>query len=162
MGSFSQNRGQNSNSSRGNNRGNFRGCFRSKNGGFRGPRQNYSRLQWQNQNQSSYTPRQQSYQNFQQQNFFFQPQSSSFQPQNQNFQNQNFENQNSQPQNSNFHSQPSFEIFTPDPNYMPCTQQTQITCHKSGYPNHLATNSRVRKSPPRRGAQNPLNQNSKN
>ena len=67
-GSFSQNRGQNSNSSRGNNRGNFRGCFRGNNGGFRGPRQNYSRLQWQNQNQSSYTPRQHSYQNFQQQN----------------------------------------------------------------------------------------------
>ena len=93
---------------------------------------------------------------------FFQPQSSSFQPQNQNFQNQNFENQNSQPQNSNFQPQPSFEVFTPDPNYMPYTQQTQITCHKCGYPNHLATNCTVRKNPPRRGAQNPFNQNSKN
>ena len=44
---------------------------------------------------------------------------------------------------------------------MPYTQQTQITCHKCGYPNHLATNCTVRKNPPRRGAQNPFNQNSK-
>ena len=43
---------------------------------------------------------------------------------------------------------------------MPYTQQTQITCHKCGYPNHLATNCTVRKNP-RRGAQNPFNQNSK-
>ena len=163
-GSFSQNRGQNSNSFRGNNRGNSRGRFRGNNRGFRGPRPNYQRPQWQNQNQSSFTPRHQSYQNFPQQNSnsFFQPQSSSFQLQNQNFQNQNFENQNSQPQNSNFQPQLSFEVFTPDPNYMPYTQQTQITCHKCGYPNHLATNCTVRKNPPRRGAQNPFNQNSKN
>ena len=162
-GSFSQNRGQNSTSYRGNNRGNFRGRFRGNNRGFRGPRPNYQRPQWQNQNQNSYTPRQQSYQNFPQQksNSFFQPQSSSFQYQNSNFQNQNFENQNSQPQNSNFQPQPSFEVFTPDPNYMPYTQQTQITCHKCGYPNHLATNCTLRKKPPRRGAQKPFSQNQK-
>ena len=95
-GSFLQSRGQNSISSRGDNRGTFRGPFRGNKRGYRGPRPNYQRLQWQNQNQRSYTPRQQSYQNFPQQklNDFFQPQSSSFQPQNQNFQNQNFENQN--------------------------------------------------------------------
>ena len=44
---------------------------------------------------------------------------------------------------------------------MPYTQQTQITCHNCGYPNHLATNCTVRKNPPRRGAQNPTNQNPK-
>ena len=70
-GSFSQNRGQNSNSFRGNNRGNFRGRFRGNARGFRGPRPNYQRPQWQNQNQNSYTPRQQSYQNFPQQNSNF-------------------------------------------------------------------------------------------
>ena len=158
-GSFSQNRGQNSNSSRGNSRRNYRGRFRGNNRGFKGPRPNYQRPHWQNQNQSSYTPRQQSYKLFPQLNSssFFQPQSSSFQPQNSNFQ-----NQNSQPQNSNFQPQPSFEVFTPDPNYMPYTKQTQITCHKCGYPNHLATNCTVRKNPLRRGAQNPFNQNPKN
>ena len=116
-GSFSQNRGQNSSSSRGNTRGDFRGRFRVDNRGFRGRRPNYSRPQWQNQNQIPYTPRQ-SHQNFPQQNsfFFFQPQSSTFQPQNQNIQNQDFEIQNPQPQNSNFQPQPSFEVFTPDPN----------------------------------------------
>ena len=93
---------------------------------------------------------------------FFQPQFSNFQPQNPNSQNQNFETQNSQPQNSNFQPQPSFQVFTPDPNSMPSTQQTQITCHKYGYPNHLATNCTVRKNPPRRGAQKPFNQNPKN
>ena len=106
-GSFSQNRGQNSNFFRGNNRRDFRGRFRGNNRGFRGPRPNYQRPQWQNQNQISYTPRQQSYQNFPQQNSnsFFQSQSSTSQLQNQNFQNQSFENQNSQPQNSNFQPQ---------------------------------------------------------
>ena len=86
-GSFSQNCGQNSNSSRRSNRGNFRGRFRGNNRVFRGPRPNYQRPQWQNQNQSSYTPRQQSYQKFPQQNSksIFQPQSSGFQPQNPNF-----------------------------------------------------------------------------
>ena len=49
----------------------------------------------------------------------------------------------------------------PDPNYMSCTQQTQITCHKCGYPNHLATDCTVRRNPPRRGAQNPFNPNPK-
>ena len=45
---------------------------------------------------------------------------------------------------------------------MPYTQQTQITCHNCGYPSHLATNCTVRETHPRRGAQNPFNQNSKN
>ena len=63
-GSFSQNRSQNSNSFRNNNRGNFRGRFCGNNRGFRGPRPNCQRPQWQKQNQSSYTPRQQSYQHF--------------------------------------------------------------------------------------------------
>ena len=44
---------------------------------------------------------------------------------------------------------------------MPYTLQTQITCHKCGYHNHLAMNCTVRKNPPRRGAQNPFNQNPK-
>ena len=44
---------------------------------------------------------------------------------------------------------------------MPYTQQTQITCHKCGYPNHLATNCTVRKNPPRRGAENPFSKNPK-
>ena len=39
---------------------------------------------------------------------------------------------------------------------MPYTQQTQITCHKCGYPNHLAKNCTGRKEPPHRGAQNPF------
>ena len=163
-GSFSQNRGRNSNSFSGKNHGSFRGRFRGIAQGFRGPRPNYQRPQWQNQNQNSYTPRQQSYQSFSQQNSnsFFQPQSSSFQPQNPNFQNKNLENRNSQPQTLNFLPQPSVEVFTPDPSYMPYTQQTQITCHKCGYPNHLTTNCTVRKNPPRCGAQNPFNQNPKN
>ena len=74
-GSFSQNRGQNSNTFRGNNRGNFRGRFRGDNRRFRGPRPNYQRPEWQNQNRNSYTPRQQSYQHFSTQysNSFFQP-----------------------------------------------------------------------------------------
>ena len=41
---------------------------------------------------------------------------------------------------------------------MPYIQQTQITCHKYGYPVHLATNSTVRGNPPRCGAQNPFTQ----
>ena len=72
---------------------------------------------------------------------FFQPHSSGFQ-----HQNSNFRNQNSQPQNSKFLPQPSFEDFTPDPHYMPYAQQTQNTCQKCGYPNHLATNSTLRKN----------------
>ena len=44
----SRNRGQNSKSSRGSNRGSFRGRFRGNNRGFRGPRPNYQRPQWQN------------------------------------------------------------------------------------------------------------------
>ena len=151
---FSQNFCQNLNPSRSNNRRNFKGRFRGNTRGFRGPRPNYPRPHWQNQNQSSYTPRQQSYQNFPQQNStsFFQPQSTSLQPQNQNLQNQSFENQNSQPQNSNFQTRPSLEVVTPDPVYMPYTQETQITRHKCCYPNHLATNCTVRKNPQRRGA----------
>ena len=45
---------------------------------------------------------------------------------------------------------------------MPYAQQTQITCHKCGYPNHFMTNCTVRENPPRRGAQHLFNQNSKN
>ena len=63
-----------SNFSRGKNQGTFRGRFGGNTRGFRGPRLNYPQPHWQNQNQSSYTPRQQSYQNFPQQNlnsFFF-------------------------------------------------------------------------------------------
>ena len=55
-GSFSQNRGQNSNSVKSTNRGNFRGRFRGNTRGFRGPRPNYQRPQWLNQNQSSCMP----------------------------------------------------------------------------------------------------------
>ena len=36
------------------------------------------------------------------------------------------------------------------------TQQTQITCHKCGYPSHLETNCTVRRNPPHRGAQNSI------
>ena len=83
--SFSQNGGKNSNSTRGKNRGNYRSRLRGNNRGFRRPRPHYQRPEWQNQDQSSYTPRQQSYQNFlQPRSIFFQPQSSSFQPQNPN------------------------------------------------------------------------------
>ena len=45
---------------------------------------------------------------------------------------------------------------------MPYTQQTQITCQKCGYLNHLATNFTVQRDPPRHGAQNPFFQNPKN
>ena len=140
----------------------FTGRFRGDIRGFRGPRPNYPRPQQQNQNQSSYTPRQQPYQDFPQQksNSFFQPQSSSFQPQNQNFQKQNFENQKLTASELKFSTQPSFKVFTPNPNYMPCTHAL-FTCRKCGYPIHLATNSTIRKNSPRRGAQNPFNQNSR-
>ena len=60
-GSFSRNCGQQSNSSWGH-RGNFTGCLRCNNRWFRGPRLNFQRPQWQNQNKNSYTPRQQSQQ----------------------------------------------------------------------------------------------------
>ena len=89
--------------------------------------------------------------------FFFQPHSSSFRPQNQIIRNQNFEKQNSPPHNSIFRPQSTFEVLTSDPNYMLYRQQTQITCHKCGYPSHVATNCRVRKHPPGHGAQNPFN-----
>ena len=36
--------------------------------------------------------------------------------------------------------QPTFEVFTPDPNYLPYVRQSIATCHKCGYPNHLAPN----------------------
>ena len=45
---------------------------------------------------------------------------------------------------------------------MPHTQQTQITCKKSGHPNHLATKCTAQRSPPRPGAQNSPTENSKN
>ena len=164
-GSFSQNRGQTSISSRGNNRRSFRSRFRGITRGFRG----------RTSTKLSKTSMAESEPNFIYATatvmskffaaklifIFFQPQSSIFQNQNHTFKNENVENQNSQPQNSNFQPQPSFEAFTTDPIYMLYTQQPQITCHKCGYPNQLATNCTVRKNLPRRGAQNPFNQNPK-
>ena len=50
-------------------------------------------------------------------------------------------------------------MFTPDPKYMPYTQQTQITCHNCGYRIHLATNCTVPKNPPRRRAKTHLIKN---
>ena len=67
-GSFLQKCGQNTNYSRGKNRKKFRGRFRGNTRGFRGLQPIYPRPQWQNQNHSSYTPRQQCYQNFPEQN----------------------------------------------------------------------------------------------
>ena len=162
MGSFLQNCGQNSYSSGGNNRGTFRGqIINDLNGRIR----TKSKLRIQTFNLRIQTFKTNlriltSESNLriqisvtQNPNFTTsESKLSKLQLQNPNFQNQSFENQNPQPQNSNFQPQPSFEIFTPDPNYMPYTQQTQITCHKCGYPNHLATKCTVQKDPPRRGA----------
>lgn len=139
------------------NRGNYRGRSRGNNRGFQGPRHNQPRQPWQNNYGRNYNPQNQNNQN-------------------QNWQNQTANqnnNQDSQQQwrnpNPNFNnndnyndSQPTFEVFTPDPNYMPYTQQSSITCHKCGYPNHLAPNCTMKGPPPRRGAQNPFNQDQKN
>ena len=77
-------------------------------------------------------------------------------------QNQKVPIQNAGQQISNFQPHASFEVFTPDTNYMPYTQQSSITCHKCGYPNLLAPNCTLRGPAPRRGTQNPFNQTPKN
>ena len=64
--------------------------------------------------------------------------------------------------NQTFNTQPTFEVFTPDPNYMPYTQQSTRTCYNCGYPNHLAKDCTVARRPPSRAAQMPFNQNQKN
>ena len=64
--------------------------------------------------------------------------------------------------NQTFNTQPTFEVSTPDPNYMPYTQQSSRTCYNCGYPNHLAKDCTVARPPPNRGAQMPFNQNQKN
>ena len=87
------------------------------------------------------------------QNRLFQPQSFSFPPQHQNFWSQIFENQNSWRYKSNFQPKASFEVFTPETDYLYYTQQTQNSCHKWGYPNHLLTIRTVRGNYRRRGAQ---------
>ena len=141
-GSFGNQRGQNPNyhGYRGGNRGRYRG----NNGrGYRGNRSNY-RQPW------GQRPR--------------------YQAQNQNFQNYNpgwqnnatNQGQPSFPPPNTETQQPTFEVFTPDPNYMPYTQQSSVTCHKCGYPNHLAPNCTVVGPSPRRGAQMPFNQYQKN
>ena len=76
--------------------------------------------------------------------------------------NQNAQTQHPGQQNLNLPPQASFEVFTPDPNYMPYTQQSSITCRKCGYPNHLAPNCTLKGPPPRRGTQNLFNQTLKN
>ena len=139
-GSFGNSRGQNS-QNRGC-RGGYRGRYRGNNGrGYRGNRSNFQRQPW------SQRPRYQSYnQNYQ------------------NFNNQGWQNtvanqgQPSFPTPNVDTQQPTFEVFTPDPNYMPFTQQSSVTCHKCGYPNHLAPNCTVVGPAPRRGAQMPFNQ----
>ena len=151
-GSYSQNRGQNSNY-RGN-RGNYRGRYRGNNRGYRG-RSNYRGNRGTYYQNSS--PRYQPPQNFNSNFSNTQSDMNSNQTQNQNFQ-----FQNAGQQNPNFQPQASVEVFTPDPNYMPYTQQSSITCHKCGYPNHLAPNCTLKGPAPRRGTQNPFNQTPKN
>ena len=151
-GSYSQNRGQNSNY-RGN-RGTYRGRYRGNNRGYRG-RSNY-RGNRGNYYQNS-SSRYQQPQNFN--NNFLHTQSDITYNETQN---QNNPIQNSGQQNPNFQQQASFEVFTPDPNYMPYTQQSSITCPKCGYPNHLAPNCSLKGPAPRRGTHNPFNQTPKN
>ena len=71
---------------------------------------------------------------------------------------QSFPNQvqNQQFSDNSIQPQASFEVFTPDANYMPYTQQSSITCHKCDYPNHLAPNCTLRGPAPRGGFQNPF------
>ena len=143
-GSFGNSRGQNSNN-RGY-RGGYRGRYRGNNGrGYRGNRSNFQRQPW------GQRPRYQSFnQNYQ--NFNTQGWQNTVANQGQpSFPTPNVETQ-----------QPTFEVFTPDPNYMPYTQQSSVTCHKCGYPNHLAPNCTVVGPAPRRGAQMPFNQYQKN
>ena len=143
-GSFGNSRGQNS-QNRGY-RGGYRGRYRGNNGrGYRGNRSNFQRQPW------GQRPRYQSYnQNYQ------------------NFNNQGWRNTVANQEQPSFPTpnvdtqQPTFEVFTPDPKYMPYTQQSSVTCHKCGYPNHLAPNCTVVGPAPRRGAQMPFNQYQKN
>ena len=124
----SQHRGQNFNYSRGN-RGYHRGRYRGNNRGYR-VRSNYRGNRG---NYQTFSPRYQSPQNLN--NKFSNTQSdTNYNP----TLNPNTQSQNQGQQSSN--TQVSFEVFTPDPNYMPYTQQSSITCHKCGYPNHLTPN----------------------
>ena len=151
-GSYSQNRGQNSNY-RGN-RGNYRGRYRGNNRGYRG-RSNYrgNRGNYYQNSSSQYQSPQNFNNNFS--NTQFDTNYNQTQTSNAHFQNQGQQNSNSQ-------QQATFEVFTPDSNYMPYTQQSSITCHKCGYPNHLAPNCTLKGPAPRRGTQNPFNQTPKN
>ena len=74
-------------------------------------------------------------------------------------QNAQFENQGQQ--NSNSQPQASFEVVTPDPKYMPYTQQSPIRCHKCGYLSHLAPNCTLKGPAPRRGTQKALQSDTK-
>ena len=137
-------RGQNSNQ-RGF-RGGYRGRYQGNSDrGYLGNRSNFNRPPW------GQRPRYQS----QRPNF-------------QNFNNQSWQNNPSNfgapsfPAPSVDANQSTFEVFTPDPNYMPFTQQSSTTCYKCGYPNHLAINCTLAGPPPRRGAQMPFNQHPKN
>ena len=146
-GAYNPNRGQNSNS-RG--RENYRGRYRGNNRGYRG-RPNYQGYRG-NSNQN-YQPRYPPPQNFDNNVNTNTNQNPPFSG---NIQNQPL------PQNMDSQPRAIFEVFTPDPNYMPFTQQSSITCHKCGYPNHLAPNCTLRGQAARRGAQNPFNQGPKN
>ena len=132
------NRGQNSNQ-RGY-RGGYRGRYQGNNRGYRGL-SNYQRYR----RNFNYSPRYSQPQNFNTDMNFNPPQ-----------------NQTAQSVLKFNQPQATFEVFTPDANYMPYTQQSSITCHKCGYPNHLAPNCTLRGPAPRRGAQNPFNQVPKN
>ena len=134
------------------NRGNYRGRYRGNNRGNRGRGYQGRGRPWQNNYGRNYN---QSNQNYQNSNF----------NQNQNSQQQwsNHNQENFQQGNSNQgSSQTTFEVFTPDPHYMPYTQQSTHTCYNCGYPNHLAKDCTAQGNPPQRGAQMPFNQNQKN
>ena len=157
-GSLSQNRGQNSSSSRGNNPGTFRGCFRGNTRGFRGPRPNYPRPQWQNQNIRHDIS-----------NFFSSKIQIPFFSLCLPVSNLRIKTFKIKILRIKIHSL-RIQFFNRNHRLNSLLQilitclihKTQITCHKCGYPNHLATNCTVRKNLPHRGAQNPFNQNSKN
>ena len=134
------------------NRGNYRGRYRGNNRGNRGRGYQGRGRPWQNNYGRNYN---QSNQNYQNSNFN---------------QNPNSQQQWSNPNQDNFQqgnsnqgsSQTTFEVFTPDPHYMPYTQQSTHTCYNCGYPNHLAKDCTAHGNPPQRGAQMPFNQNQKN
>ena len=151
--SYSHNRGQNSNYSRGN-RGNYRTRYRGNTRGYPG-RPNYRGNRGQFYQNSS--PRYQLPQNHYNNLSNAQSDKNYNQTQNQNAQ---FENLGQR--NRTFQPQASVEVFFPYPKYMPYTQQSSITCHRCGNPNHPAPNCTLKGPPPRRGTQNPFNQNPKN